>query len=168
VEVAATLSSGFLAVVTVDALGKVGTAPRQISRRSKLPLSASIPNSILCDCPAQQWRPLPSHWSYALVVRFGSSGGLYNANRQLAGRPIKNLPESITISPDASAADIFQKVADASRFPVHRLRITKGSDGSPLPKSKDVTVHDTGLRNKSAVDVKDLGGCIHYFAPSNC
>jgi len=37
------------------------------------------------------------------------------------------------------------------------LRITKGSDGSAINNVKDLTVYDTGLRNKSAVDVKDLG-----------
>jgi very-long-chain enoyl-CoA reductase len=75
----------------------------------------------------------------------------------MIGRPIRNLPETITVSADAAASEIFQKVADASKFSIHRLRITKGSDGTPIPKSNDITVHDTGLRNKSAVDVKDLG-----------
>ncbi|ORX99278.1 3-oxo-5-alpha-steroid 4-dehydrogenase-domain-containing protein [Clohesyomyces aquaticus] len=73
------------------------------------------------------------------------------------GRPIKNLPESITISPEDSAAQIFEKVALASKFPAHRLRVTKGSDGSPIPNTGDVTVYQTGLRNRSAIDVKDLG-----------
>lgn len=52
---------------------------------------------------------------------------------------------------------IFQRIADAAKFPVNRLRVTKGSDGSVVPSSRDVTVHETGLRNRSAVDVKDLG-----------
>ena len=73
------------------------------------------------------------------------------------GRQIKNLPETITVSADASASDIFEEISKASRFSIHRLRVTKGSDGSPINNVKDVTVHDTGLRNKSAVDVKDLG-----------
>ncbi|KAF2107354.1 3-oxo-5-alpha-steroid 4-dehydrogenase-domain-containing protein [Lophiotrema nucula] len=72
-------------------------------------------------------------------------------------KPIKSLPESIPINRDDSAQEIFQKIADASKFSIHRLRVTKGSDGSPIPKSKELTVHDTGLRNRSAVDVKDLG-----------
>lgn len=73
------------------------------------------------------------------------------------GRPIKNLPESISVSREDEATQIFKKIAEASQFSIHRLRVTKGSDGSPIPKSSDVTVHDTGLRNKSAIDVKDLG-----------
>ncbi|KAF2727141.1 hypothetical protein EJ04DRAFT_479521 [Polyplosphaeria fusca] len=73
------------------------------------------------------------------------------------GRPIKNLVESITIERTDPASLVFQKIADASNFSIHRLRITKGSDGSPIQNTKELTVHDTGLRNRSAVDVKDLG-----------
>ena len=74
-----------------------------------------------------------------------------------SGRPIKNLPESITVSSDAPASQIFEEVTKASGFSIHRLRITKGSDGSAINNVKDLTVYDTGLRNKSAIDVKDLG-----------
>ncbi|KAF2470789.1 uncharacterized protein BDR25DRAFT_261966 [Lindgomyces ingoldianus] len=73
------------------------------------------------------------------------------------GRPIKNLPESITISPDDSTTQIFEKIASASKSSTHRLRITKGSDGSPIPNTGSVTVYQTGLRSRSAIDVKDLG-----------
>ncbi|KAF2866164.1 3-oxo-5-alpha-steroid 4-dehydrogenase-domain-containing protein [Massariosphaeria phaeospora] len=73
------------------------------------------------------------------------------------GKPIKNLPELITIGREDSTSQIFQKISDASKFSANRLRVTKGSDGSPIPNATDVTVHDTGLRNRSAVDVKDLG-----------
>jgi len=40
---------------------------------------------------------------------------------------------------------------------VHRLRITKGSDGSLVPNDKNTTIESTGLRNDSNVMVKDLG-----------
>jgi len=40
---------------------------------------------------------------------------------------------------------------------VHRLRITKGSDGSLVPNDKNTTIESTGLRNGSNVTVKDLG-----------
>ncbi|KAF1966226.1 hypothetical protein BU23DRAFT_329211 [Bimuria novae-zelandiae CBS 107.79] len=73
------------------------------------------------------------------------------------GRPIKNLPETITVNPEDDAAQIHKKIADASKFSIHRLRVTKGSDGTPIANTKDTTVHATGLRNKSAIDVKDLG-----------
>jgi len=75
----------------------------------------------------------------------------------LPGRPIRNLPESIDVSPDASAAEIYKEIAKASKFDIHRLRVTKGSDGTAIPNGSDVKVHDTGVRNKSAIDVKDLG-----------
>jgi very-long-chain enoyl-CoA reductase len=61
------------------------------------------------------------------------------------------------VSPGASAAEIYKEIAKASKFDIHRLRVTKGSDGSAIPNGTDTTVHDTGVRNKSAVDVKDLG-----------
>jgi very-long-chain enoyl-CoA reductase len=78
------------------------------------------------------------------------------------GRPIKNLPETIDVSSDATVSQIYEEIAKASKFSIHRLRVTKGSDGSAIPNGADMTVHDTGVRNKSAVDVKDLGT---YFPP---
>ncbi|KAH8730355.1 3-oxo-5-alpha-steroid 4-dehydrogenase-domain-containing protein [Phaeosphaeriaceae sp. PMI808] len=78
------------------------------------------------------------------------------------GRPIKNLPESITVGPDAPASQIYQEIAKASKFSIHRLKVTKGSDGSAIPNGADTTVHDTGVRNKSAIDVKDLGPQISW------
>ncbi|PSN61195.1 synaptic glyco protein SC2 [Corynespora cassiicola Philippines] len=73
------------------------------------------------------------------------------------GRPIKNLPETIEVPSDAPTAAIFDAIAQKASFSVHRLRVTKGSDGTPIPSKADLSVHATGLRNKSAVDVKDLG-----------
>ncbi|KAF2639403.1 hypothetical protein P280DRAFT_491229 [Massarina eburnea CBS 473.64] len=82
--------------------------------------------------------------------------------KSLKGRPIKGLPETITVDPNESAAQIFQKIADESKFSIHRLRVTKGNDGSPIANNGDVTVHQTGLRNRSAIDVKDLGPQISW------
>lgn len=73
------------------------------------------------------------------------------------GRPIKGLPEEITVNPDESAEQIFSKIADAAKWSIHRLRITKGSDGSVITNDRSITVQQTGLRNKSAIVVKDLG-----------
>lgn len=61
---------------------------------------------------------------------------------------------------DASTSEIFQEIAKASGFDINRLRVTKGSDGSPINNVREVTVHATGLRNKSAIDVKDLGAVL--------
>ena len=66
------------------------------------------------------------------------------------------------------AAEIHQKIANASKFSIHRLRVTKGSDGTPIANTKDTTVHETGLRNKSAIDVKDLGKASSYSHCFSC
>lgn len=44
-----------------------------------------------------------------------------------------------------------------SKLSIHRLRITKGSDGKAVPSSEDVSINSTGLRDQSTVYVKDLG-----------
>ncbi|KAF1916774.1 3-oxo-5-alpha-steroid 4-dehydrogenase-domain-containing protein [Ampelomyces quisqualis] len=92
-------------------------------------------------------------------------GSTFRDSRTAKGiisRPIKNLPESVNVSPDATTAEIYEEIAKASKFSIHRLRVTKGSDGSAIPNGGDMTVHDTGVRNKSAVDVKDLGPQISW------
>jgi len=73
------------------------------------------------------------------------------------GKPIKSLPETLELGPTATAADIYSELAHRSNFPIHQLRVTKGSDGSVVPNAKDTTVHDTGLRDQSTIYVKDLG-----------
>ncbi|KAF2808684.1 synaptic glyco protein SC2 [Mytilinidion resinicola] len=78
------------------------------------------------------------------------------------GKPIKNLPEETTVGREDSAAELYKLIAASSKISVHRLKITKGSDGSAIPNSSSVTVQDTGLRNKSTIDVKDLGPQISW------
>ncbi|KEF57790.1 enoyl reductase [Exophiala aquamarina CBS 119918] len=73
------------------------------------------------------------------------------------GKPIKALPESIELDPNATTAEIYSKLSQETRFSVHQLRVTKGSDGTVITNSKDVSAHATGLRNQSTVYVKDLG-----------
>ncbi|TKA62849.1 hypothetical protein B0A49_11569, partial [Cryomyces minteri] len=73
------------------------------------------------------------------------------------GKPIRNLPEAASLTLLSSTADLYQRLAAQSGCSVHRLRIIKGSDGSGLPNSKDVTIDRTGLRDQSTVYVKDLG-----------
>ncbi|KAF2708501.1 hypothetical protein K504DRAFT_477844 [Pleomassaria siparia CBS 279.74] len=70
---------------------------------------------------------------------------------------IKNLPETIEVDSNEPAAQIFQNISKAAKFPLNRLRVTKGSDGTPISNTRDLTVFQTGLRNRSQVDVKDLG-----------
>ena len=52
---------------------------------------------------------------------------------------------------------MYSRLAAESAISVHRLRLTKGSDGSVIPNAKDYTVERTGLRSDSTVYVKDLG-----------
>jgi very-long-chain enoyl-CoA reductase len=75
----------------------------------------------------------------------------------MQGKPIRNLPEQLSVSSDAPTADLYDEIAQISKLSIHRLRITKGSDGSVVAKSKDVTISSTGLRDQSSVYVKDLG-----------
>jgi len=73
------------------------------------------------------------------------------------GKPIPKLPEEVNIPSGASASELYTNLARESRFSIHRLRITKGSDGTPIPNSKEVSINSTGLRDASTLYVKDLG-----------
>ncbi|MCJ1411065.1 3-oxo-5a-steroid 4- dehydrogenase [Ptychographa xylographoides] len=73
------------------------------------------------------------------------------------GKPIQTLPRESEVPRNASAADLYTTLATASRTSVHRLRVTKGSDGQLVPNSKDVLLSQTGLMNGSKIYVKDLG-----------
>ena len=73
------------------------------------------------------------------------------------GKPFKKLPEDISAPYTGKASDLYNQLALKSDTSVHRLRITKGSDGSLVPNSTDVSISQTGLRDQSTVYVKDLG-----------
>ncbi|PYH96255.1 steroid alpha reductase family protein [Aspergillus ellipticus CBS 707.79] len=73
------------------------------------------------------------------------------------GKPIKKLPKTVQVAPDASTGEIYTQLAKVSGFSIHRLRITKGSDRTVVPNSKGATVDETGLRDQSVLHVKDLG-----------
>lgn len=73
------------------------------------------------------------------------------------GKPIRKLPKELQIGPNATTQEIYDALANASGFSVHRLRITKGSDRTVVPNSKATSVDDIGLKNQSVVHVKDLG-----------
>jgi very-long-chain enoyl-CoA reductase len=84
------------------------------------------------------------------------------ANSPGVGKPIPTLPEELTISANAPTSELYTKLAQQSNFSIHRLRITKGSDGSPLQNSKDNSINSTGLRDQSTIFVKDLGPQISW------
>lgn len=73
------------------------------------------------------------------------------------GKPATKLPEEVILTSNASTFDLYQEIASRAGISVHRLRITKGSDGSVVPNANSVSVHSTGLREQSTVYVKDLG-----------
>lgn len=73
------------------------------------------------------------------------------------GKPIKKLPREIPVSPDASTQELHSALAGASGQSVHRLRITKGSDGTVVPNAKGTTISAIGLNEKDVIQVKDLG-----------
>lgn len=59
-------------------------------------------------------------------------------------------------------AEVYSELAKQSKYSVHQIRVTKGSDGSVIPNTKDTTVHATGLRDQSTIYVKDLGAQIGW------
>ena len=73
------------------------------------------------------------------------------------GKPVNKLPEEVSLSINGSASELYKILAATAGTSEHRLRITKGSDGSFVPNSKDLQVEKTGLREQSTVYVKDLG-----------
>ena len=73
------------------------------------------------------------------------------------GKPVKKLPDEVSILSTDPTAALYNELATASVTSVHRLRVTKGSDGAFIPNSKDVLINNTGLRQQSTIYVKDLG-----------
>lgn len=75
----------------------------------------------------------------------------------MVGNPIKNLPEYTYALPNDNARNLYERIAAKSRWDINRLRITKGSDGSLVPNSRDNTIDQLGLYDQSQIFVKDLG-----------
>lgn len=73
------------------------------------------------------------------------------------GKPVGKLPEEVSVTSIGSATGLYKEIAAKAGTSEHRLRVTKGSDGSLIPNSKDVIVESTGLRHQSTIYVKDLG-----------
>lgn len=78
------------------------------------------------------------------------------------GRPIPKLPESINVSAASSPSELYGTLATKTKFSIHRLRITKGSDGSFIPNTQEISIHASGLRNDSTIYVKDLGAQVAW------
>lgn len=78
------------------------------------------------------------------------------------GKEIKSLPDSLTIDSTATTSELYAELAKRTKYSIHQLRITKGSDGSVINNAKDTTVHRTGVRDQSTIYVKDLGPQISW------
>ncbi|MCJ1294816.1 3-oxo-5a-steroid 4- dehydrogenase [Xylographa carneopallida] len=78
------------------------------------------------------------------------------------GKPIKTLPHESEVPRNAPATELYNYLATASGTSVHRLRITKGSNGQLVPNRADVSINQTGLMDGSKVFVKDLGPQISW------
>ena len=78
------------------------------------------------------------------------------------GKPIPKLPEELSTSASAPTSELYTKLAQQSNFSIHRLRITRGSDGTPIQNSKDISIHSIGMRDQSTIFVKDLGPQISW------
>jgi very-long-chain enoyl-CoA reductase len=91
------------------------------------------------------------------------------------GKPIRNLPEETALPRAAPASEIYQTLAKKTGTSVHRIRVTKGSDGQVVPNDKDIPINETGLLDGSKIFVKDLGNvqknrflvATNAFRPSN-
>ena len=68
----------------------------------------------------------------------------------------------MSVESDASTSDLYSKLASQAQSSVHRLRVTKGSDGSLVSSDGKTTIYSTGLRDQSTVYVKDLGPQISW------
>lgn len=73
------------------------------------------------------------------------------------GKPVQKLPEEVSITLGGTADELYNALALRAGISVHRLRVTKGSDGALVPNRKDLELETTGLREQSTIYVKDLG-----------
>lgn len=74
----------------------------------------------------------------------------------VAGKRIRTLPKEVSISLDAPASDLYKALEQKSGYSIHRLRVTKGSDGSLVPNGSQ-SLRETGLSTQDTIFVKDLG-----------
>lgn len=78
------------------------------------------------------------------------------------GKPIRKLPQETSTYLQGSTSDLYHRIAAEVGVSPHRLRLTKESDGTPVPYAKDWTVERSGLKNQSVIQVKDLGPQISW------
>ena len=75
--------------------------------------------------------------------------------------PIKNLPDKLVVPSTGPSSEIYQQLSASTGTSIHRIRVTKGSNGQLVPNDKNVPIQDNGLMDGSRVTVKDLGTYCH-------
>lgn len=78
-------------------------------------------------------------------------------SNQDPGKPVKKLPEEVSLPTNGPTSELYNQLALKAGTTINRIRVTKGSDGSFVPNSKDLSINSTGLREQSTIYVKDLG-----------
>ncbi|KAL5343746.1 3-oxo-5-alpha-steroid 4-dehydrogenase-domain-containing protein [Aspergillus crustosus] len=81
---------------------------------------------------------------------------------QSRGKSIKKLPKELQLASNAPTQELYSRLAEATGYSVHRLRITKAADRALVPNSKESTIQGNGLREKTVLHVKDLGPQISW------
>lgn len=78
------------------------------------------------------------------------------------GVALPRLPEEVEIHLTDTVNALYKRLATAASTSVHRLRITRGSDGGLLANSETTSILATGLKDQSVIYVKDLGPQISW------
>ncbi|KAI1079845.1 synaptic glycoprotein SC2 [Whalleya microplaca] len=79
------------------------------------------------------------------------------------GKPAKTLPAQVSLQPMSSTQSLYQEIAKASGYSVHRLRISLGRDGSQaVAKAADSILASAGVADGMDLFVKDLGPQIDW------
>lgn len=89
-------------------------------------------------------------------LRNNSGYNVFSRSLQL-GKRIPKLPTETSTYLQGSGSDLYKRVASQAGFSLHRLRITKGEDGKPIPNDTRVSIDSIGLRDGSVIQIKDLG-----------
>ncbi|KAK6837133.1 hypothetical protein RU639_001434 [Aspergillus parasiticus] len=80
------------------------------------------------------------------------------------GKSIRSFPQEVRISLHASTGELYDTLAEASGLSIYRLRITKGSDRTLVPNSREITIEEVVIKDTNVITVKDLGPQISWRA----
>ena len=127
-----------------------------MSKNNSLKQSLGFPQILLSAVIQWLFRSSPSLCDHEVIHLYCLSSYTPKSNQD-SGKPVKKLPEEISLPNNGPTSELYNRLAFQAGTSIHRLRITKGSDGSIVPNNKDISVNSTGLREQSTIYVKDLG-----------